>query len=670
MARHYRCGVPKGQCEFARTEAVIPLGKWKCPSGNPACEMKRKAVPWLEALWCVHGRILLGAGAALVVLLILALCQRADPLMPEAARLREQVALLDSQVRTLEAGPSDPSSSANAGGLLKQLAARAADLEGRIGKNVEARQIDEAKACLQNLESLPEQARTAIQAARKPPSASGERTTKAKALMTDLQGAEDLGLSLLEAGNGRPKVTGEIQKSVDEIPPLRKRVQQLVPKTPVEPMSEGELAKLLSEINGSLDKARISIAKYVPPPVIPFPESEATLAITTTSDLAENLVLPMLKARSRGKGVTAPGQVWFYTSEAGYMPEERVVVRMVAGTPRKALLEKKADLVVTDHEATGEESRLFEAQFPGHSLKENSISEVIGFDALTLLAHPSADHLELTSREARDTEWIGGPAGSVEHSTALRLGFEIAKSAEQPAVAVLADRAFRGLGIYHIEKNNIRAVRLAYRAGANTPALKPSPFTMATGDYKFSIRIVASNAPSARPGTIEFVKFMTSPEGQKVVAGQGYVDRSLRGEEGPVDPRILAVLGQALGIKNVRGAIRLSTNFCFPVDEDRLEFQGQSDLERLPAQVAQQYPKGRVVILGFTDNTGPGDRNQTAAHNLELSIRRARRIADQLRPSLKQVAHTGLGDQLPVDTNDTEEGRSHNRRGEVWVVPE
>ena len=70
------------------------------------------------------------------------------------------------------------------------------------------------------------------------------------------------------------------------------------------------------------------------------------------------------------------------------------------------------------------------------------------------------------------------------------------------------------------------------------------------------------------------------------------------------------------------------------------------------------------MSLGFTDNTG------SPAGNHRLSIERAEWIAKMLLRAKMNVAWTGLGQELPVDTNDTEEGRKHNRRAEVWVVPE
>jgi outer membrane protein OmpA-like peptidoglycan-associated protein len=191
--------------------------------------------------------------------------------------------------------------------------------------------------------------------------------------------------------------------------------------------------------------------------------------------------------------------------------------------------------------------------------------------------------------------------------------------------------------------------------------LEPSPFTIASKNYKFAFDIVASYSPRSRPGTLPLVNFMIVEDGQNIVAQQGYVDRRLRGERKKVDPVILAVLGRALG-RNVTGAIQLPTDIRFPVDEDNLSSRAQADLEQLPTLIAHDYPKGRLVILGFTDDTGNAD------HNLKLSVKRALSVATRLIRAIPDVMHTGLGALLPVDNNATPDGRERNRRAEVWVA--
>lgn len=81
------------------------------------------------------------------------------------------------------------------------------------------------------------------------------------------------------------------------------------------------------------------------------------------------------------------------------------------------------------------------------------------------------------------------------------------------------------------------------------------------------------------------------------------------------------------------------------------------------ADVLKQQPDWRVTIEGHTDSTG-GD-----AHNLDLSRRRAEALKTALATRYgipaARLQTAGFGRTRPVDTNDTMDGRAHNRRVEL-----
>ena len=73
-----------------------------------------------------------------------------------------------------------------------------------------------------------------------------------------------------------------------------------------------------------------------------------------------------------------------------------------------------------------------------------------------------------------------------------------------------------------------------------------------------------------------------------------------------------------------------------------------------------------LKIVGFTDNTGKVDYNQT------LSEKRAKSVYDYLMYqgiSTDRMFYEGRGVHDPVATNDTPEGRSLNRRVEIVILP-
>ena len=73
----------------------------------------------------------------------------------------------------------------------------------------------------------------------------------------------------------------------------------------------------------------------------------------------------------------------------------------------------------------------------------------------------------------------------------------------------------------------------------------------------------------------------------------------------------------------------------------------------------------KIEVVGHTDITGSWD------HNLELSNNRAREVYRFLldrEVSPQRIIHYGKGSAQPVASNDTEEGRTQNRRVEVLLL--
>ncbi|KAJ8138832.1 hypothetical protein OY671_007954 [Metschnikowia pulcherrima] len=84
------------------------------------------------------------------------------------------------------------------------------------------------------------------------------------------------------------------------------------------------------------------------------------------------------------------------------------------------------------------------------------------------------------------------------------------------------------------------------------------------------------------------------------------------------------------------------------------------------AQSLNQYPDSSIDVYGHTDSTG------SDAYNQALSERRARAVADYSTSrgvSYSRIRSQGFGETQPVASNDTEAGRSANRRVEIKIVP-
>jgi outer membrane protein OmpA-like peptidoglycan-associated protein len=106
-------------------------------------------------------------------------------------------------------------------------------------------------------------------------------------------------------------------------------------------------------------------------------------------------------------------------------------------------------------------------------------------------------------------------------------------------------------------------------------------------------------------------------------------------------------------------------DILFAVDSATLQPALVSDL-RAVASSLQRYPDSTVVVEGHTDNTGE------AAYNMDLSQRRAAAVTNTLAgygvPAGRMVA-VGRGEDAPVASNLTPEGRQANRRVEIIIRP-
>ena len=106
-------------------------------------------------------------------------------------------------------------------------------------------------------------------------------------------------------------------------------------------------------------------------------------------------------------------------------------------------------------------------------------------------------------------------------------------------------------------------------------------------------------------------------------------------------------------------------DILFATDSATLQPTLVSDL-RAVAQSLQRYPNSTVQVVGHTDNVG------AAAYNQDLSQRRAGSVAAVLRdygvPG-GRIVSVGRGEDQPVASNLTAQGRAQNRRVEIIIRP-
>lgn len=105
-------------------------------------------------------------------------------------------------------------------------------------------------------------------------------------------------------------------------------------------------------------------------------------------------------------------------------------------------------------------------------------------------------------------------------------------------------------------------------------------------------------------------------------------------------------------------------NIFFETASYELLPESKVELDKLVAFM-NNNPKIRIEIGGHTDNVGKPEDNQLLSENRSKSVRSY--LIDNSIAS-DRIQYKGYGEEQPIDTNETPEGRANNRRTEFKVL--
>lgn len=353
-----------------------------------------------------------------------------------------------------------------------------------------------------------------------------------------------------------------------------------------------------------------------------------------------------------------------------------------SSTGFRGLAKQQADLAMASRRIKEKERKALEPLYG--DLGSVNAEHVIGMDGLAIIVHPdnplsslaTGQLAQLFSGQIGNWSELGGPDlpvviysrdsnsgtwdsfnsmvlekhGATLSSEAIRLesSSELSESVSQEAGAI----GFIGLPYV------LRAKALAVADEAGALPVYPTSFTISTEDYPLTRRLYIYEPTNLPLDSVahRFVEFISSEEGQEVVRETGFVSQNIR----RIQPALNEELPEEyLNIAN--GGSRLSLNFRFKSGTFVLDSKAQRDMSRV-IRFFENNPGQSVVLIGFSDNVGESGRNR------QLSLQRAQIVRDELLArGINVVAVHGMGDQVPVASNETAAGRDRNRRVEVWV---
>ena len=109
--------------------------------------------------------------------------------------------------------------------------------------------------------------------------------------------------------------------------------------------------------------------------------------------------------------------------------------------------------------------------------------------------------------------------------------------------------------------------------------------------------------------------------------------------------------------------ITFDSGILFGYDSSTLQPQAKTNINKLAA-ILKKYPDSNILVTGHTDSDGAEEYNQT------LSEQRAKAVSDYSMYqgiSSSRLSVIGLGENEPVSSNETVEGKRLNRRVEIAI---
>ena len=109
--------------------------------------------------------------------------------------------------------------------------------------------------------------------------------------------------------------------------------------------------------------------------------------------------------------------------------------------------------------------------------------------------------------------------------------------------------------------------------------------------------------------------------------------------------------------------ITFDSGILFNFDSAILQPEAKANINKLSI-ILKKYPDTNILIAGYTDSDGSEEYNKT------LSEKRAKSVEDYSimhGVNSSRFSIVGLGEDEPVASNDTEEGKRLNRRVEIAI---
>ena len=241
--------------------------------------------------------------------------------------------------------------------------------------------------------------------------------------------------------------------------------------------------------------------------------------------------------------------------------------------------------------------------------------------------------------------------------------------------------------------NDISAFAVAYRSGAHDTKVtstrntcnmfsSANSFSLQTGEYPLTStwNLYTLNNHEIPDFAKSIADYLVSDQGQAAAETVGLVglaiDRQPMSAQG--ERLLSAMLAEGLNAQGINAyrnylaevstATRLSTTLRFLTGSSTLDERGIADVRRISNLVRSGALEGdRLMIIGFSDSVGNFGGNINLSRN-RAGVVKGLLLQDNIgRLQSEDVLAFGFGPVAPVGCNTSIEGKSLNRRVEVWI---
>jgi phosphate transport system substrate-binding protein len=338
-------------------------------------------------------------------------------------------------------------------------------------------------------------------------------------------------------------------------------------------------------------------------------------------------------------------------------------------------------------------------QFPAvRSLGDRSSEHVIALDGIAVIVNPHNTVNKLSipqlraiySGQIRNWTEVGGEdaaielygrdqnSGTFEMFTEKVMGKDLSLSSKGvivPADHQIGDSNLIVEAVMHSPNaigyvssplvKDAKALMISDGSGA---ALLPTALSVVTEDYPISRRLLLYAWDD--PGSLmnAFIRYVMYKPGQAIVAKTPFVELTPRvfpappPQKAPFEYKKIASKYSRIGLSFHFSS---ANTIAGSDSNNQLDSLASVNVLRLRTFLAQHGGTGSdILLIGFADKT------ETRSHNAQLAQQRAESVVTSLRAIGVIVPSENIrsfGADLPVASNDSPEGRSKNRRVEVWV---